>query len=50
MPAYTPDQREAIGRLDETLQIITCAGPGKTQVISQRLARILLVFNAMRHG
>jgi len=38
---YTPSQQEAIGCLDESLQIIACAGSGKTQVISQRVADIL---------
>lgn len=38
---YTAAQQEALGCLDETLQIIACAGSGKTQVISQRIADIL---------
>lgn len=41
MTTYTDAQREAIGCLDEPLQIIACAGSGKTQVISQRIAAIL---------
>ena len=41
MTAYTPAQAEAIACLDEPLQIIACAGSGKTQVISQRIASIL---------
>jgi DNA helicase-2/ATP-dependent DNA helicase PcrA len=41
MASYTDAQTEAIGCLDEPLQIIACAGSGKTQVISQRIARIL---------
>ena len=41
MPTYTPAQAEAIACLDEPLQIIACAGSGKTQVISQRIASIL---------
>jgi superfamily I DNA/RNA helicase len=36
-----PAQEAAIGCLDRPLQIIACAGSGKTQVISQRIARIL---------
>ena len=36
-----PAQAEAIACLDEPLQIIACAGSGKTQVISQRIASIL---------
>ncbi len=43
MTEYTAAQREAIDRVDETLQIIACAGSGKTQVISQRIADILLM-------
>ena len=39
--AYTSAQAEAIACLDEPLQIIACAGSGKTQVISQRIAAIL---------
>jgi DNA helicase-2/ATP-dependent DNA helicase PcrA len=38
---YTPAQSEAIDCLEEPLQIIACAGSGKTQVISQRIAAIL---------
>lgn len=38
---YTPAQTEAISCLGEPLQIIACAGSGKTQVISQRIASIL---------
>jgi DNA helicase-2/ATP-dependent DNA helicase PcrA len=41
MTAYTAAQAEAIACLDEPLQIIACAGSGKTQVISQRVAEIL---------
>lgn len=41
MTAYTPAQAAAIACLDEPLQIIACAGSGKTQVISQRIAAIL---------
>jgi DNA helicase-2/ATP-dependent DNA helicase PcrA len=38
---YTAAQTDAIACLDRPLQIIACAGSGKTQVISQRIARIL---------
>lgn len=38
---YTAHQQEAIGHLDGNLQIIACAGSGKTQVISQRIINIL---------
>jgi DNA helicase II / ATP-dependent DNA helicase PcrA len=41
MPNYTPRQQEAISTLDHNLQIIACAGSGKTQVISQRIIEIL---------
>ena len=41
MTAYTPAQQAAIDCLDGPLQIIACAGSGKTQVISQRIASIL---------
>jgi DNA helicase-2/ATP-dependent DNA helicase PcrA len=39
--AYTKAQTEAIACLDRPLQIIACAGSGKTQVISERIAAIL---------
>ena len=39
--AYTAPQREAIEYVDGNLQIIACAGSGKTQVISERVAQIL---------
>ena len=39
--SYTAAQAEAITCLNEPLQIIACAGSGKTQVISQRIAAIL---------
>jgi DNA helicase II / ATP-dependent DNA helicase PcrA len=38
---YTDSQRQAIDCLDQPLQIIACAGSGKTQVISQRISKIL---------
>src|SRR3954463_1728405 len=41
MTTYTGAQAQAIACLDEPLQIIACAGSGKTQVISQRIAAIL---------
>jgi DNA helicase II / ATP-dependent DNA helicase PcrA len=41
MTAYTSAQQEALDCIDEPLQIIACAGSGKTQVISQRIAKIL---------
>ena len=41
MTDYTDAQIKAISCLDEPLQIIACAGSGKTQVISQRVGEIL---------
>ena len=41
MISYTQSQSDAIASLDQPLQIIACAGSGKTQVISQRIAAIL---------
>lgn len=41
MTDYTAAQRQAIACFNEPLQIIACAGSGKTQVISQRVAEIL---------
>lgn len=38
---YTPQQQKAIETIDSNLQIIACAGSGKTQVISQRIVNIL---------
>jgi DNA helicase-2/ATP-dependent DNA helicase PcrA len=38
---YTKNQLKAINALDPNLQIIACAGSGKTQVISRRVVRIL---------
>ncbi|WP_210481537.1 ATP-dependent DNA helicase [Naasia sp. SYSU D00948] len=40
-PTYTADQQAAIGELERPLQLIACAGSGKTQVISQRISNIL---------
>lgn len=41
MVSYTQAQIQAINTLDNNLQIIACAGSGKTQVISQRVINIL---------
>lgn len=38
----TDAQRHAISHIDGNLQIIACAGSGKTEVISRRIANILL--------
>jgi DNA helicase II / ATP-dependent DNA helicase PcrA len=38
---YTPSQSRAIATIDRNLQIIACAGSGKTQVISRRIVNIL---------
>jgi len=40
---YTEKQLEAINTIDQNLQIIACAGSGKTQVISQRVVEILKI-------
>ena len=37
----TKNQYEAISHIDGNLQIIACAGSGKTEVISRRIAHIL---------
>jgi DNA helicase-2/ATP-dependent DNA helicase PcrA len=41
MPTYTRAQQAAIDELTAPLQLIACAGSGKTQVISQRISHIL---------
>ena len=38
---YTPEQLAAIQDINTNLQIIACAGSGKTQVISERIVNIL---------
>lgn len=37
----TSEQQEAIAEIDRNLQIIACAGSGKTEVITRRIANIL---------
>ena len=37
----TPEQQEAIAEIDHNLQIIACAGSGKTEVITHRIVNIL---------
>src|SRR5512141_2579964 len=41
MHSYTSSQQTAISTIENNLQIIACAGSGKTQVISQRIIEIL---------
>ena len=45
---YTPSQLRAIHTIDHNLQIIACAGSGKTQVISRRIVEILAA--QQKHG
>ena len=40
MPSYTTAQAEAIACLDEPIQIIACAGSGKTEVVAQRVVKV----------
>ena len=37
----TANQEKAINEIDNNLQIIACAGSGKTEVITRRIAKIL---------
>ena len=39
--SLTTNQKEAVEELEQNLQIIACAGSGKTEVITQRIANIL---------
>ncbi|MFE1664103.1 ATP-dependent helicase [Microbacterium sp. P02] len=41
MTTYTPAQQDAIAEIARPLQLVACAGSGKTQVISQRISHIL---------
>lgn len=43
MTAYTRAQQRAIGCVDKNLQIIACAGSGKTDVVSRRVAELLRI-------
>ena len=38
---YTPEQQQAIDHRQGNLQILACAGSGKTQVISRRIAELV---------
>ena len=41
MVSLTSEQQEAIYEIDRNLQIIACAGSGKTEVITRRIANVL---------
>jgi superfamily I DNA/RNA helicase len=45
---FTPNQRQAINHGDSNLQLIACAGSGKTEVVARRVARLLK--NGLRNG
>ena len=45
MMNYTLAQQQAIQALDDNLQLIACAGSGKTQVISRRVVELLRAGN-----
>jgi DNA helicase-2/ATP-dependent DNA helicase PcrA len=38
---FTPSQQDAINTIDKNLQIIACAGSGKTGVVTERIVNIL---------
>ena len=38
---YTPEQNSAINHMHGNLQILACAGSGKTEVISRRIAKLV---------
>src|ERR1700761_4584811 len=38
---FTAAQQEAIDELDRPLQLVACAGSGKTEVLARRIAKIL---------
>jgi len=40
---FTTSQLEAIRTIDQNLQIVACAGAGKTEVVAERVAEILRV-------
>ncbi len=42
MPELTGAQREAVGHPSPQLQILACAGSGKTEVLAQRAVRLLV--------
>lgn len=39
--SFTPSQRDAIAEVGQPLQLIACAGSGKTEVLAQRIVNIL---------
>ena len=39
---FTDAQRQAIGHLEGNLQLIACAGSGKTEVVARRVVRLLM--------
>jgi len=39
---YTPNQQKAINYWEGNLQIIACAGSGKTDVITRRIANLVV--------
>ena len=39
---FTDAQRQAIGHLESNLQLIACAGSGKTEVVARRVVRLLM--------
>lgn len=41
MPELSPAQRRAVNHPAERLQIVACAGSGKTEVLAQRVVRLL---------
>lgn len=38
---FTPTQRSAIDHISGNLQLIACAGSGKTEVVAQRVVSLL---------
>jgi DNA helicase-2/ATP-dependent DNA helicase PcrA len=38
---FTPRQQDAIDHVNGSLQLIACAGSGKTEVVAQRIVRLL---------
>ena len=38
---FTDEQRQAIGQVEGNLQLIACAGSGKTEVVARRVVTLL---------